>query len=329
MSDVPILTVERVTKRFGDLHAVRDLSFEVHGGEIFGFLGPNGAGKTTTLRMIMGITAPDHGAVRLDGASRLDRARVGYLPEERGLFEDVPVLETLAYLGALRGMSLAAARAAALPLLERLGLAGRAREKLNALSKGNQQKVQFIGAVLHRPALAVLDEPFAGLDPLNQELFLALMRELRDQGTTVLLSAHQLDLVERLADRFLLIARGSPVLSGTLQEIRRQAAGGMAEVLRLQLEARGAGALDVAALTAEVSALVPGARVEAQPDGAAVRLVALLPGGSDLAPVLAALGRRAAIRRVETRALPLHEIYLRAVREGGGSVGAEEVGGDA
>jgi ABC-2 type transport system ATP-binding protein len=326
----PILAIRHVAKRFGALQAVRDLSFEVRAGEIFGFLGPNGAGKTTTLRMIMGITAPDSGEVLTEGRAELDRSRIGYLPEERGLFEDTPVLETVAYLGALRGMRMADARAAALPLLERLGLAERVRDRVGALSKGNQQKVQLAGAILHRPALAVLDEPFSGLDPINQETFSALMRELKASGTAVLLSAHQLDLVERLADRFLLISRGHEVLSGTLEDMRRQAAGGRDEMVSVHLAPRPGGRLDRAALTQEVAGLIGGAPAEwHEATDHALRLETLLSRGTDLGPLLGRLAERAALLRVETRSLPLHEIYLRAVREGGETISEEEVTANA
>ncbi|HET9326969.1 MAG TPA: ATP-binding cassette domain-containing protein, partial [Candidatus Eisenbacteria bacterium] len=292
--------------------------------------GPNGAGKTTTLRMLMGITAPDSGTVRYEGRDALDRARVGYLPEERGLFEDAPVLDTLAYLGSLRGMSLAEARSAGRAMLARLGLEERAKEKVNVLSKGNQQKVQFIGAVLHRPALAVLDEPFSGLDPINQELFSGLMRELVSEGTAVLLSAHQLDLVERLADRFLLISRGREVLSGTLDEMRRKAASVHDEVLRIDLASRDALPMEAPVVAEALAGRANGGRVESTPlAGGGVRLEVQIPRGSDLAPLLGAAGERGAIVRVETRRVPLHEIYLRAVREEGGTVAESEVTADA
>jgi ABC-2 type transport system ATP-binding protein len=324
-----VLSVERIGKRFGSLEAVRELSFDVQAGAIFGFLGPNGAGKTTTLRMLMGITSPDRGTVRYEGRETYDRARVGYLPEERGLFEDTPLIETLAYLGALRGMKLDEARAAALPLLERLQLADRAKERVGALSKGNQQKVQLIGAILHRPRLAVLDEPFSGLDPINQETFSAVIRELRDGGTAVLLSAHQLDLVERLADRFLLISRGAEVLSGTLEQMRQKATGGMDELLQLHLVPKERAAAPEA-LASALAGRVPGARTEARAVGdGVVRIDLLLARGTDLGPVLTAAAERAEIRRVEARRMPLHEIYLRAVREGGGVVAEEEVTADA
>ena len=321
-----ILEVRGIAKRFGDVQAVHPLSFEVRPGEIFGFLGPNGAGKTTTLRMILGITAPDAGELRFEGRDRVDRSRVGYLPEERGLFEDAPVLDTVVYLGELRGLSRADARAAALPLLERLELGGRLQDKVSALSKGNQQKVQLVGAVLHAPALAVLDEPFAGLDPVNQELFVSLMRELRDRGAAVLLSAHHLDLVERLADRFLLIASGREVLAGTLEQIRREAAGGIDDIVQLHLAPRDGLPFAAEPLRARLASLLEGGRAELRdvaPESA--RLDLWLPAGTDLGPLLTAAAEGARLRRVETRRLPLHEIYLQAVRATGARVSEEEV----
>ena len=219
-----ILSVDAVEKEFGVIRAVDRLSFSVRRGEIFAFLGPNGAGKSTTVRMLVGILRPDAGRIRyhLNGetAARLDSSLLGYLPEDRGLYPDVPLVRTLTYMGTIRGMGRLAASRAAMEWLERLDLADRAHDKLDALSKGNQQKVQFIAAVLHRPAFAVLDEPFSGLDPLRQDLFLDILRELRDGGTTVLLSAHQMSLVERVADRVLLMSRGREVLSGTIEDIK-------------------------------------------------------------------------------------------------------------
>jgi ABC-2 type transport system ATP-binding protein len=320
MSDSPLLSVQGVVKSFGDVRAVDGVGFEVRRGEVFGFLGPNGAGKTTTLRMIMGITRPDAGSVAFEGGPRLDRRRVGYLPEERGLYEDAAVLDTLVYLGTLRGMSPAAARAAALQWLGRLDLADRAKEKVTTLSKGMQQKLQFAGAVLHRPSLAVLDEPFSGLDPLNQELFISLIDELRREGAAVLLSAHQLDLVERLCDGFYLIARGRGLLHGTLEEIRRAGAGGAGEVL--VVDARGDGGPEGLARAARSAA--PGAEVQASPGlNGAARVELSLPSGTDLSPVLAALSAHFTIERVEMRALSLHEIYVRAVRRDQGAAAAE------
>ena len=223
MVSTPFLTVSEVHKRFATVHAVAGVSLAVFPGEIFALLGPNGAGKTTLLRMLAGITRPDSGSVGWTGPvsarGTLNAGLSGYLPEDRGLYQDVPVLKTLAYFGRLRGMAREDAAGAARAWLERLSLADRGGEKLGALSKGNQQKVQFAAAVLHRPRFAILDEPFSGLDPLNQELFIGLVQELRDAGTTVLLSAHQMPLVERLADRVFLMHRGREIQYGTVAEI--------------------------------------------------------------------------------------------------------------
>lgn len=222
-----MLHLDSVTKSFGAVRAVDNLSFDVQKGEIFALLGPNGAGKSTTLRMITGILEPDSGTIRRGAPFQnnrlLDAALMAYMPEERGLYREVRISDTIIYFGKLRGMSEQQAREAARYWLDRLELRDRVGEKLAALSKGNQQKVQFIATILHRPALAILDEPFSGFDPINQELFSAVIRELRDEGTTILLSAHQMDLVERIADRILLMREGSAARYGTLEEFRKQA----------------------------------------------------------------------------------------------------------
>jgi len=222
-----MLTLESVTKTFGTVRAVDALSFDVQPGEIFALLGPNGAGKTTTLRMIAGIIDPDEGRILRGHPFTNDRlqdaARMSYMPEERGLYRDISIADTILYFAKLRGMSAEEARSAARYWLERFGLLDRVKEKLSALSKGNQQKVQFITAILHRPALAILDEPFSGFDPINQELFSSVIRELRDQGTGILLSAHQMDLIERIADRILLLRAGKTARFGTIDDFRKQA----------------------------------------------------------------------------------------------------------
>ncbi len=322
----PVLAVHGITKAFKDRVAVDELSFEVQRGEIFGFLGPNGAGKTTSLRMILGITHPDRGSVTFDGAPQVDRHRIGYLPEERGLFEDQKVIDTLVYLGELRGLSTRDARAAGARWLERLGLDDRAKSKLNELSKGMQQKIQFAGAVLHAPTLAILDEPFSGLDPLNQELFLSVVRELRDQGTTVLFSAHQLNLVERLCDRFLLIARGREVLSGSLDAMRSAITGGASETMVLELAGRDGGHdPDVGAVRAAFHGAGIAGTVKVESPGVGrLRVEVGLPPLHDVGPALAALGGAYAITRVETAPISLHEIYLRAVRSAMGDSALEE-----
>ena len=321
-----VLAVHGITKAFKDRIAVDALSFEVRRGEIFGFLGPNGAGKTTCLRMILGITHPDSGTVTFDGGPTVDRRRIGYLPEERGLFEDQKVIDTLGYLGQLRGLSPRDARAAGMHWLERVGLSDRAKSKLNELSKGMQQKIQFAAAVLHGPTLAILDEPFSGLDPLNQELFLTIVRELRDEGTTVLFSAHQLNMVERLCDRFLLIARGKEVLTGSLDAMRSAITGGASETLVLELTARHNGpSPDAGAARAafDRAGVVGTVKVESAGVGR-LRVEAGLPPLHDVGPALAALGGAYAITRVETAPISLHEIYLRAVRSAMGDDALEE-----
>ncbi|MBK7908014.1 MAG: ATP-binding cassette domain-containing protein [Gemmatimonadetes bacterium] len=210
------LSIRSVEKTYATVRAVAGLSLDVVPGEMVALLGPNGAGKTTLLRMLVGITRPDRGQILWEGVEQAPApGALGYLPEDRGLYQDVPIGRTLSYFARLRGIPAAEARRLATEWLERLDLKDRAGEKLAALSKGNQQKVQFAAAVLHRPRFAILDEPFSGLDPLNQELFLDLVRGLRDAGTAVLFSAHQMALVERLADRVFVMHRGRELLHGT------------------------------------------------------------------------------------------------------------------
>ena len=249
---MPILTLDSVEKSFDDVRAVRGVSLAVEAGEIVALLGPNGAGKTTLLRMIIAMLRPDRGSVRyaIDGVpvERMDPRVVGYLPEERGLYLDVPVIRTLTYFGVLRGMTRPDAKREAVCWLERFGLADRANDEMRSLSKGNQQKVQFIGSVLHRPLLAILDEPFSGLDPLNQELFLELIRELRTGGATVLLSAHQMQLVERVADRVVLIRSGLAVEQGTLDELRGRWGAGRRVTVRLAPASAAAAAAELRTL---------------------------------------------------------------------------------
>lgn len=220
----PILKVSSIKKDFGAITAVNELSFSVERGEIFALLGPNGAGKTTTVRMLMDIIKPDTGSIEYfikEGsfAEMPLPSELGYLPEERGLYQEISIMKTLEYMGIIRGMGKGDAGKQAEVWLEKLELLDRKNEKLNTLSKGNQQKIQFISSILHKPAFAILDEPFSGLDPINQEAFLEIIRELRNCGTTVLLSAHQMQLVEKIADKAILINKGRSIASGTVKEI--------------------------------------------------------------------------------------------------------------
>jgi ABC-2 type transport system ATP-binding protein len=299
-----LLEVENLVKQYATVRAVDALGFAVAPGEIVALLGPNGAGKTSTVRMLIGLTRPDSGRIVYRGrhhdADRVLPEELGYLPEERGLYLDQPVAKVIVYLAGLRGMPAAAARAATTTWLERLGLGERAKEKVSALSKGNQQKVQLIASVIHQPRLAILDEPFSGFDPVNQELTVDLIRGLREQGMTVLLSAHQMALVERLADRVLLMNRGREVLAGTMAELRQRS--GLSQ--RLTLEFAGV------VSDAELARLPGVVSIERQgPQRAAL----LLGDNADLNALLAGLGAGAAIRNVQSDPIGLHEIYLRAV----------------
>lgn len=220
-----ILKVNSLSKSFKNVQAVKDISFSLEQGDIFAFLGPNGAGKTTTLRILLDIIKADRGFIKwnLNGDESLlpPAEKIGYLPEERGLYTDLPVIRSLVYLASIRGMKPSRAKTAAMEWLERLDLADRAKEKLQTFSKGNQQRIQFVAAILHKPAFAILDEPFSGLDPLNQEKFIDYIKELNDQGTTILLSSHQMPLVEKIAKKVFLINRGQEIFNGTLTEIMK------------------------------------------------------------------------------------------------------------
>lgn len=218
-----MLRLDRLTRRFGDTVAVDDVSFDAGDGQLVGFVGGNGAGKTTTMRMIMGVLAASGGEVLWNGApvTATDRRRFGYMPEERGLYPKQPVLEQVAYLAQLHGVSAHEARERGTALLERFGLADRVKDKLEALSLGNQQRVQIIAAVIARPQLLVLDEPFSGLDPGAVDDMVALLREFTADGVPVLFSSHQLDLVERLCDRIVILSRGRVVANGIADELRR------------------------------------------------------------------------------------------------------------
>lgn len=216
------LQCHELVKQFKDTLAVDGLDMEVPKNVIFGLLGPNGSGKTTTIRMALGIFPPDSGYVQLlDTRDPLSvRPRVGYLPEERGLYAKMKVIEQLAFLGTIRGLSLSEASRRASNWLERLGLGDRQNSLTNELSKGNQQKVQFASAIIHEPDVIVLDEPSSGLDPVNSRLLNDLILEQKKRGATVILSTHRMEEVEAMCDAICLIHKGKPVLSGRLSEIK-------------------------------------------------------------------------------------------------------------
>lgn len=216
------LKVENVTKRYGDFVAVNNISFEVKAGRIFGFLGPNGAGKTTTIRMIVNITAPDEGEISLfgDKISPQVQDKIGYLPEERGLYKKMKIAEQLRYFAALKGISSKIADQRIDFWLDRIGLSEWKLKKANDLSKGMQQKIQFISAVIHEPDLIILDEPFSGLDPVNVETLIEIIAELKAKGKTIIFSTHLMETAERLCDDIILINKSRKVLGGTLREVK-------------------------------------------------------------------------------------------------------------
>jgi len=213
-----VLELDNVQKRFGDFTAVHDVSLAIPRGSIYGFLGQNGAGKTTTIRMIFDIIKPTSGRITILGASSaLDvRSRIGYLPEEKGLYKGMTAAATVAYFATLKGLSRKTAKRDAYRLLERFGLGQFANTKIQALSKGMAQKVQVLCTIAHEPEFVVLDEPFSGLDPVNQQVLEDLIRDLAKHGTTVLFSTHVMQHAERLCDRLLLIAKGQKIFDGTV-----------------------------------------------------------------------------------------------------------------
>jgi ABC-2 type transport system ATP-binding protein len=218
-----VLQVDRISKRYGDVVALHDLSFSVRGGEIFGFVGSNGAGKTTTMRIVMGVLAADAGEVRWQGRPLTfeTRRRFGYMPEERGLYLRMRVREQLIYLAELHGCTGAEAERQSDTWLAHLGLTQRANDEVQELSHGNQQRVQLAAALVFTPTLLVLDEPFAGLDPVAVDVLSQVLRRQAEAGLPVVFSSHQLDLVEQLSDRVGIIAHGQMVACGTVAELRR------------------------------------------------------------------------------------------------------------
>ena len=296
----PTLELQAVSKSFGDFTAVNGVSFAVPQGTIYGLLGPNGAGKTTTLRMIMDIIAPDTGLVLLNGHPRYrtDLARVGYLPEERGLYRKMTVIDQLAFLAELHGIR----RREALPTieswLERVDLAAWGKKKVEELSKGMQQKVQLIGTILHDPDLVILDEPFSGLDPINQGLFKDLLADYKQQGKTIIFSTHIMEQAEKLCDYICLISHGRTILEGELSAIKRRLGGNS---YRLVAE----GDLDRLAD-------VHGVEQALFHDGTAKLLLAPDTRGAD---VLSDLVGFLTVHEFRSQEPDLEEIFIKAVRD--------------
>lgn len=219
---MPIVELAEVTKSYASKVAVDHLSFSIEAGKMFGLLGPNGAGKTSSIRMMMGITMPDSGSIRLfnEPFDRESLKRVGYLPEERGLYKKMKVLDQLVFFGQLHGLPANDARQCATTWARRLEIDEALHKKTEELSKGMQQKIQFIGTLLHDPALIIMDEPFSGLDPVNARLLEQTLLALKDEGKAIIFSTHRMDQVEKLCDSICLIHKGKSVLSGRMRDIK-------------------------------------------------------------------------------------------------------------
>ena len=294
-----MLEVRDVVKTYDDRAVVNRVSFQVQPGEVFALLGPNGAGKTTLIRMITDILKPDSGTILLEGEPVGSRPRgsIAYLPEERGLYRRAKVIEVLSYYGELKGMARPAARTASLGLLDRVELREWADKQIQALSKGMQQKVQLCCALIGAPRLLILDEPFSGLDPVNVQLFEEILHERRAAGATVLLSTHQMNKVEEVCDRALMINRGHMVLYGKVGELRRRYADHAVMV-------RGEGAMDD----------IPGVSGIKAVDGQVE--LALAPGATSDGVLRALLERGVRIESFAQASLPLEDIFVKVVREG-------------
>jgi ABC-2 type transport system ATP-binding protein len=297
-----VLELVDLVRRFGEVLALDHLSFEVPAGSVLGFLGPNGAGKTTAMRAVMGIVDPDHGEIRWKGQpiGDEDRRRFGYMPEERGLYPAMGVAEQITYLARLHGLSRAQAADATERWLVRLGIVERAGDRLEALSLGNQQRVQLAAAFVHGPELLVLDEPFSGLDPVGIDALAAVLAEEAESGATVIFSSHQLDLVEHICERVAIISSGRLVAAGTVRELTA------ADDRHLTVEVAGPKARTWADR-------VKGARV-VDVDGATLRVV--LDPGTDPETVLRAARRAGTLRHFSYARPRLSEVFRRAIHDG-------------
>jgi ABC-2 type transport system ATP-binding protein len=303
--------VEGISKRFGNHVAVDDVSFEVPSGVIYGFLGPNGAGKSTTLRMVNDIIAPDSGHVELLGGLKPgaeSAPHIGFLPEERGLYPKMRVLDMIVFMGELRGLTGRDARARGEQWLERLGLGQWRKNKVQDLSKGMQQKVQFAATMIHEPELVILDEPWSGLDPINADVLRDVVREQQAAGRTVLFSTHLMEQAEQICEHIFIIARGKKVLDGRLADIKRAAAADGRVALAFAGDAdreRAAAILDDRTLCAVTRKAPPNEHADVEVD---------LAAGADSQRLLAALlGANVRLRRFELVTPTLHQIFVERV----------------
>jgi ABC-2 type transport system ATP-binding protein len=297
------LIIDKISKNFGGFRAVDNLSAAVEGGIIYGFLGPNGAGKTTTIRMIMNIIRPDSGKISIfgDGISTANQNRISYMPEERGLYRKMSSARILAYFGSLKGLSAVQLSRGVPVWLERVGLADCANKKVEELSKGMQQKLQFAVAVINEPDLLILDEPFSGLDPVNQEVLKNILLEIKKQGKTIILSTHVLSEAEKLCDSIILINKGKTIIDGPLDQIKRQFSTGSV-LVELDGDDSFVGNLPI------VAAIEKNQR----------RLQVILKDNVDPQQLLVELVNRAKVRSFEIQVPSLHEIFIKLVSQGNG-----------
>lgn len=299
------IQISNLIKEYATLRAVDNVSFEVREGGIIALLGPNGAGKSSLVRMLVGLTHPDSGDIKVTYQGQvyphLPDGTFGYLPEDRGLYQDRTLKQNLMYIGQLRGLDKKAIQQQLDHWLERFELTERANEHLKQLSKGNQQKIQLIATLLHRPPMVILDEPFSGLDPVNQEHVLTVLKELKAEGVTILLSAHQMDLVERLADEFVLMNCGQVIASGPIDAIHEQ----LADNQQIHFSF-------AAPVAAEALAALPLTQLTHNDAGTHFSAeVALTESLQSLLQQAALCGPLQEFRRYRQ---PLHDLYLSAVR---------------
>jgi ABC-2 type transport system ATP-binding protein len=293
------IEIKSVTKRFGELTAVSNLSLSVPSGSIYGILGPNGAGKTTTIRMIMNIFAPDEGEIEIFGEKMGEETKniIGYLPEERGLYPKMQTLELLVYFGELKGMEKKEAERRGIELLRRIGLYDWKNRKIEELSKGMQQKVQFIATIIHDPKIVILDEPFSGLDPLNTEVLKELMMELKKEGKTILFSTHLMEHAEKLCDYVALINKGKKVLDGSLSEIKRDFG---RNIISIEIEGDGSPLYQIPSI---IDRYEFGNRIELE-----------MKEGEDPYELLKEIMERVKVKKFEISEASLNHIFIKVVK---------------
>jgi ABC-2 type transport system ATP-binding protein len=306
----PAIEISAVHKTFGSIRAVRDLNLVVPTGSLCGFLGPNGAGKSTTIRMIMSIIYPDSGQIRVLGGNALkNKDRIGFLPEERGLYRKMRVGEFIEYMGRLKGVRGVTLRQRTEQWLEKMELTGCFRKRCQELSKGMQQKAQFIASIIHEPDLLILDEPFSGLDPVNSVLLNQMFQELHAKGVTIIFSTHVLHQAEQLCDRIFLIHKGQKLLDATLDEIRERFNP------RTMVVEPVNGAIDLQR--------IPGV-IEAKPMADAGKFEMRLSEGADAQQIMQSILAEGPVRSVELRRITLEEVFVQLVMRDRGVEAAAE-----